>query len=341
MLDKTKHFNLDLDELFDVSSAAPKKVKLPNFDYPTIIPVRADLFDIDLSDHRQRDPELRKRKLIAQFGENGEKFNFDNFEVITALPRDNGRFFPSGGMGRIWAVINLVKRPDLEVPTLVKKQAGDQKEKLSFVQTQTGVSPIKAAQLFMTYGSLEGKAYEVHRAIVRELNRLGLTTVPGAGPNSITYTAAVFAGRLGKLEGAYNLARDWWFTDKLKAGAYRYKVEGTALAAIAAMLYSYDEHIIDLKHMAKRVKDLNYKEFKSDATTQYGNGTTHQGRDDAPALLHAMIDRYNSRRPKNLKSLAFSETMHIRADFKENAPLFREMHDAWRMLVPKKKKIGV
>lgn len=324
-----------IEEAYANAAANSIRRKLPNLRYPTIVPVRADKFILDLSESRQRDPEKRQRKLTNQFGENGEKLDMDDFEVITAIPRENGLFFPAKGMGRVWSVINLLKRPDLELPTLIKQTTGDQVEKRTFVQSQTTTVPIKSAELFMTYGNMEGKDYELHRVYVRELNRLGLTTVPGHGGTSLTLTAAIFALRLGKLEEAYNDARRWFYPDTYAAGRrlgqYKHKVEGVALVVAAALRYVYGDKV-DWKRADAKFTGIDFDAFKRDALIEL-EGQHHQSRDDAPAVLRWMIRRYNSNGQfrKGYEKLDPSEALSIRDDFEKGCQFWKDMNDAWRM----------
>lgn len=319
------------------AEASPPRRQLPNLERPIIDYVRADRFVLDLSENRQRDPILREDALKKQFGENGELFDFEKFEVVTALPREDGSLFPSAGMGRVWSIVNLLKRPDLEIPVLIKREVGDQKEKRAFVHSVTNAVPIKKAQLFMTLGNLTGKEYEIHRAIVQELARLGLTTIPGAGPHSITLTSAIFAARLGTLSEAYRLCRKWWFGDIVKStGQYRHKVEGTALTAVAALLYTYGPYL-DYDRLDQKFAGKDFNKFKADAIEACGN-PTDQGRDDAPSVVKWMTRKYNNNPPKRgdgafkkFTNMDFAETSQIREDFDRGAPLFKEMHDTWRM----------
>lgn len=324
---KSRKSHTEIDEAF---GPEPKKQsRLPNLTYPDIRPIRAGLFDIDISEDRQRDPELRKRKLIKQFGEHGEKFDFEKFEVVTAIPRANGRFFPSGGMGRVWAVMNLLQRPDLEVPTLIRRAQGDQAEKKAFVHSQTNTVPIKDAQLFMTYGSMQGRTYDAHRAIVDELRVLDYTTVPGHGSKSLTLSATIFAGRLGQLRKAIIVARSWWFGAQLqKNSEWKHKIEGSALAAIAAFLYVYDG-VVDWKRLDKKFKNTNFETIKAEAIERFiADQTTHQGRDDAQAICKELVRRYNSGLQDGRLSVA--DLSAIRDDFAKDV-FFVKMHDIWRM----------
>jgi hypothetical protein len=313
--------------------ASPGKRQLPNLQRPIIEFVRADRFVLDLSENRQRDPVLREKKLKKQFGENGELFDFEKFELVTALPRDDGSLWPSAGMGRIWSVINLLKRPDLEIPVLIKREKGDQKEKRAFVHSVTNAVPINKASLFMTLGNLTGKEYEVPRAIVQELTRLGLTTVPGAGANSVTLTAAIFAGRLGVLSDAYRLCRKWWFADTVKrTGNYKRQVEGIALTAVSALLYTFDD-VLDYDRLDSKFEGKDFDAIKKDATSAYSPGAKPEGRELSQIIAKWMCRKYNGNPPKTgrFTSLDFSQTLQIRDDFDKDSPLYKDMHDTWRM----------
>jgi hypothetical protein len=314
------------------------RVKLPNLQYPNIVPIRADAFDLDLSENRQRNPEKRRKKLVAQFGENGERFNFDDFEVVTALLRPDGTLFPGAGMGRVWSVVNLLKRPDLLIPTLIKGIVGDQPEKRTFVHSMTNTAPISSAELFMTYGNMTGADYELHRAYVAELNRLGLTTVPG-GPNAVTYTATIFCCRLGTLATAHDKARKWWFARTNSKGVYKTKVEGCAMAAVGAFAYLYGD-TVDWTRAERKFGNKIFDDIKRIAVETYTDAKSHQGRDDAPAVLKWMVRQYNTgTKPSRFKLLDIAEAVKIRDDFERpdakkgvvGAKFFNEMHDAWRM----------
>lgn len=303
--------------------------KLPNFIYPDIRPVRADKFVIDFSSDRQRDPGKRKQRLIRQFGENGEKFDFDLFEVVTAVPRPDGTFFPSGGMGRVWAILNLVKRPDLELPTLIKRQSGDQAEIRSFYHTQTNVVPIAKGQLFMTEGRLTGTKWSEHRAIVETLDGMGCSTAPNFGPNAVTLSAAVFCGRLGQLREAHTLARRWWFAAKTPKGEYKFKVEGTAMDVCGALLYTYGPFSkAEWARLDKLFEGKNFEDLRRSALDDYSDPDA-QNRDQAPYIARKMIERFNSRQPAG-KRWDRDELLQIRMDFADD-PFWKDMHDAWRM----------
>lgn len=313
--------------------ASSGKRQLPNFERPIIEWVRADRFELDLSENRQRDPELRKHRLEAQFGKHGELFDFEKFEVVTALPRENGKLWPSAGMGRVWSVINLCERPDLEIPVLIKREKGDQKEKRAFVHSVTNAVPISKASLFMTQGNLTGKDYEVHRAIVHELVRLGLTTVPGAGANSVTLTSAVFSARLGVLSDAHRLCRNWWFNATVKrTGNYKRQVEGTALTAVSALLYTFDG-VLDYDRLDSKFEGKNFEDIKDDAIKAFSPGAKPEGRELSQIIVKWMCRKYNGNPPKTGKfiSLDFSQTLQIRDDFDRDSPLYKDMHDTWRM----------
>jgi len=329
---------INIDSVLGITENTTIRTRIANLTLPEIKLISVNKLIVDLTEEAQRDAILRLKKLIKQFGENGEKFDMQRCGVLTVVRRSNGTYQVVDGAGRLFAIKELLKNNSLKVYCLILRDTGAQVEKQAFCDAKTGVVPLANGHLFMTQGYMEDTAdnnYSVQRQIVNVLNKMNYTTAPGHGIKTLTLSAVVFAGRLGYLQEAYDIANRLWFQETLGNSAK--KVEGTALSALAAFLYTYKNDMTKKawERLEKRLGKLDFKKLKATAQSKNKRNIDaglDQSRDESRALAEYMVKIHNSHLPEGMSRLSSSNLHKIQKDFAhEQDWVWSYMNDAWRL----------
>lgn len=235
----------------------------------------------DLQNDWQRAPEARKAHLIRQYGEKGEKFNLAMAGAITVMDRHNGMYAIKDGGGRHWAVMNLLKKPDMELLCVIvdDKKIDDLD---AFLALNSGLH-VSGGKKFMALGADPENKYE-HK-ICNVLKEFNLTTAPGAGWRSVKVNPVIFAHDLHLLRRVLTLVTKHW-------GQKKHRIEGIGICGLAGFLYIYDEDIDEnrLDHVLARTP---YPEIKANAAFYLPKNKEHQ-RQYAKAIAKSLVDAYNA-----------------------------------------------
>lgn len=262
--------------------------------------IKAEKLFIDPNDlqlDNQRSPEERKEHLTKLFGARGQYWKDDLAEAITVAERPNGMYAIKNGGGRWWAVMNLLKEPKKELLCVVMTEKISDLE--AFRALNAGMH-VPNGKIFMAKGNDPKNRYE-HR-VCNVLKENDYTTVPGRQYRTVSVKAVCFAYDLGVLNKTLALAKEYWGTKVSKLGKKKHiRVDGYAIAALAAFLFTYNKNpafsLNRLEHVLMRVP---FDELLDGAKDRLPPRKEH-ARQWAVALCKELVHRYNlglSKQPK-------------------------------------------
>lgn len=295
---------------------------------PKIVWIAAkDLFvdPKDLLLDQQRLPDERRGELTKTYGEKGERFSLEHCGALKVKERGRKYAIKDGG-GRWWAVMNLLKKPELKLPCVVMERTSDLD---AFVIAQKSVK-VPNGKVFMAKGNDPKNAYE-HR-VCNILKEMGFTATPGKGSKSINVNHAMFGYDLGVLRLALQIASQYW-------GQGEYKIEGLALAGLIGFLYTYkDGDGFRIERLHRILKKVDYEDLKERARDFLPKNKEH-GRQWGNAMAKELVTEYNLSVSK-IQRLDLDELSKIQEKIQghEHFSVFKSVWEFRGAIAPKKRK---
>lgn len=280
----------------------------------------------DLLLDQQRLPEERRSELIKAYGEKGEKFSLEHCGALKVKERGRGKYAIKDGGGRWWAVMNLLKKPDLKLPCVIMEKTSDLD---AFVTAQKTVK-VPSGKVFMARGNDPKNSYE-HR-VSNILKEMGFTATPGKGPKSINVNHAMFGYDLGVLRLALQIAGQYW-------GQGEYKIEGLALAGLIGFLYTYkDTDGFSIERLHRILKKVDYEDLKERARQFLPKNKEH-GRQWGNAMAKELVTEYNLSVSK-VQRLNLDELPRLEEKIQghEHFPAFKSVWEFRKVIKPKKRR---
>lgn len=266
----------------------------------------------DVKAGRQRDPLDRLLWLAKKFGEDGEKFHPDKFGTVVVKARPNGRYAIKEGGGRHYAVMHLLKQPDLEIPCQIVK--GDD---LEIFEGQNDRVLVPKGLLYWGRGMEPRNKLEYGLCEILRETREGFTTVPGKR-NSVNVNHAIFAYDLGVLGKVVTYADrfDW----RKPSG-----LEGIGMTGLAGFFFLYPVH--DATRLETVLSAASYEEIK-DASRQFLPKNKEHGRQKSVAITKELVTRYNLTRSVVKLNSDLIPTLQEKV---QHLPRFKFFVDVWEM----------